>query len=173
MSAHNGWKRREGWIGGGLVLNEFTKILSISLETNFKIQTLEAVWMQIFHHSISITHHSLLITYYSSLKIPYPFGTITQYFSHCLWTPYLSLSTIFFFFPVPKLTEPNEKRKKERNPETRTQWKKKEKKVRTKDRTQEKKGEKNGQKVRLWVPPCVFNYKSVIKLWVMETKNWK
>ena len=55
--------------------------------------------------------------------------------------------------------------------------KKKKKKMEKEDRTQEKKGKKEeekrvkGQKVRLWVPPCVFNYKNAIELWVMETEN--
>ena len=37
---------------------------------------------------------------------------ITQYFSHYLWTPYLSPGAAFFFFSsLPKLTEPSEKKK--------------------------------------------------------------
>ena len=34
-----------------------------------------------------------------------------------------------------------------------------------------KKKRVKGQKLRLWVPPYVFNYKNAIDLWVMETEN--
>ena len=45
--------------------------------------------------------------------------------------------------------------------------KKRKRKKKEEDQTQEKKGKKKsvkGQKVRLWVPPCVFNYKNTIEL---------
>ena len=53
--------------------------------------------------------------------------------------------------------------------------KKKKEEGRIEDWTQEKKGGKKSQKVQLWVPPCVFNYKNAIELWIMETENtlWK
>ena len=87
------------------------------------VWNLSSVWISFFHHSIFITHHS-------SLKIPYLFSTITQYFSHCLWAPYLSLGAAFFFFPrtqthrTQKKKNPNspnpvkeeEEKKKPRNP---------------------------------------------------------
>ena len=76
---------------------------------------LRAVWMAFFHHSISITHH---------FKIPHPFGTITQYFSHYLWAPYLSLGAAFFFFFF-NITEPSEKEKRKKRKETQIRRKKK------------------------------------------------
>ena len=45
--------------------------------------------MAFFHRSISVTRHSSLITHH--LKYHTPFGTITQYFSHCMWAPFLAL----------------------------------------------------------------------------------
>ena len=74
---------------------------------------------------------------------------ITQYFSHYLWTLFLSpvqlflFSFFFFFFQV--LTESNEKKYK--------------KKV------------KRWSKVATIGPLCVFNYNIAIELWVMETEN--
>ena len=49
----------------------------------------------------------------------------------------------------------------------------KKKKKKTKHPTQEKKKNQSGQKLRPVLfagPSCVFNYKNVIELWVMETK---
>ena len=98
-----------------------------------------------FRHSSLITHH---------LKYPIPVWhhhslVITQYFSHCLWAPYLSLGAafFFFFFSIPKLTEQSEKKEKKKKPRNLNRVKeegkkKKKKKARTKNRTQEKKGEK-------------------------------
>ena len=40
---------------------------------------------------------------------------ITQYFSHYLWVPYLSLIAGFFFFFLPKLIEPSGKKKRRTN----------------------------------------------------------
>ena len=84
------------------------------------VSNLGLVWINIFHHSISVTHHS-------SFKIPYPFGTITHLLllnifhticgSH---TCYLVLF-FFFFFPIPKLTVNlflKKKKKKNRSPTT-------------------------------------------------------
>ena len=56
--------------------------------------------------------------------------SITQYFSHYLWVPYLSLIASFFF--LPKLTKPSEKKKKKKRKEkkretqNRPKWKKEE-----------------------------------------------
>ena len=76
---------------------------------------LEAVWMLFFGYSIFVTYH---------FKIPCLFGSITHfpslYFSHYLWALYLSpdatlfLFLFIYFFLVPKLTEPSEKKKKTR-----------------------------------------------------------
>ena len=74
---------------------------------------------------------------------------ITQYFSHYLWAPYLSLDAAFsfsFFSSIPKLTEPREKKKK-------------------------LKVVKSCDWVLFVGPLYVFNYNIVIKLWVMETEN--
>ena len=90
--------------------------------------------MQIFHHSIFVTHHSTLSFWHHYSLV------ITQYFSHYLWAPKLSLDAAFFF-PVPKLTEPNEKKKKLKT-ET-SEKRRRKKKGRIEDQTQEKKGKKN------------------------------
>ena len=66
------------------------------------------------------------------------------------------------------------KKKKPRNPNPVKEEGKKEKKRRknTRDRTHEKKGkEKKGRLVKRCGSLCVFNYKNVIKLWVMENEN--
>ena len=68
---------------------------------------------------------------------------ITQYFSHYLWAPYLSLDAAFsfsFFSSIPKLTEPSEKKKKS----------------------------KVGQKLRLWVP-----YVCLITILPLSYELWK
>ena len=76
-----------------------------------------------------------------------------------------------------------EERGKKKNPrgEDRTQWKKKGKKKKKKETQEEmtepserrKEKKKSKGKVELWLvgPPCVFNYKNVFELWVMETEN--
>ena len=130
-----------------------------------------------FCHSISVTRYSSLITHHSSLithhsKIPCLFGTITQYFSHYLWVPYLSPGAAFFFsLSLSSLQYPNSPnlvRKKKKKPRTnRTNEKKKK---RTEQPTQEKKGKKSQKMVKscgyvLFVGPlCVFNYNIVIEL---------
>ena len=104
--------------------------------------------------------------------------SITQYFSHYLWAPYLSLGAVFSFFfsLVPKLTEPSKKKKRPRT--NRTSERRRRKKKRIKQPTQEKKGKKKIQKVVRscgWVLfvglLCVFNYNIAFELWVMETEN--
>ena len=130
-----------------------------------------------FHHSIFITHHSLL-------NFSHPFDIITQFPSlnifHTICGPIL-VSQYIFFFLVPKLTEANIIKKK--TPELKTnrpnQWKKKkkkkERKKERKNRTANlKKKSQSDQKLRLVLfagPSCVFNYKNVIELWIMETEN--
>ena len=95
--------------------------------------------MQIFHHSIFVTHHSSLIT------LPYPFGTITHLSSLNIFHTVCGLQSChsmqLFFFPIPKLTEPNEKKKKLKT-ET-SEKRRRKKKGRIEDQTQEKKGKKN------------------------------
>ena len=103
---------------------------------------------------------------------------------------YLSAGTafFFFFFSVPKLTEANIKKKKnqnwrlnqwkkkkerKKNPEQKTEPVKKKKKREPNSQPRKKKGESD-QKLRLVLfagPSCVFNYKNVIELWVIETEN--
>ena len=67
------------------------------------VSNLGLVWINIFHHSISVTHHS-------SFKIPYPFGTITHLLLlnifHTVCGPHTCHLVLFFFFffPIPKLT---------------------------------------------------------------------
>ena len=155
--------------------------------------------MQIFHHSLLITYHSLLITYHSSLKIPYTFGTITQYFSHCLWAPYLSLGTTFFF-PVPKLTEPNKKKRKKETQKPEPSERRRKKKQELKTEPRKRKGKKMvnrcgcgslhvclitkvslnydwwkqkiGNKVMV-LPNGLFTISpTIFELWVMETELW-
>ena len=66
----------------------------------------------------------------------------------------------------------SEKKKRERRrTEERISEEKKRKKKRTEDQLVKKKKRVKGQKLRLWVPPCVFNYKNAIELWVMKTEN--
>ena len=69
------------------------------------VKHLGGVWIPFFNHSISITQNTLLVWYHHSL-------VITQYFSHCLWAPYLSLGVAFFFFPVSLNLVKKEKEKK-------------------------------------------------------------
>ena len=92
------------------------------------LRGLEAIWIIFFHHSISITQHSSLITHHSSLFTlntihvwHYYSISITQYFSHFLWVPFLSQCSFYFyfyFFKVPRSPEPvKEKKEKKRNPD--------------------------------------------------------
>ena len=127
-----------------------------------------------FRHSSLITHHSKYYTRLAHHSI-----SITQYFSHYLWVPYLSLIAGFFFF-LPKLTEPSEKRERERETQNipkkrketqnRPKWKKKKKELNSQEESKKKKV-KSCSWYYLWVPFCVFNYNIAIELWVMETEN--
>ena len=88
--------------------------------------------------------------------------SITQYFSHYLWAPYLSLGAVFSFFfsLVPKLTEPSKKKKdpEQTEPVKEEEEKKKESNSQPR-RRKEKKKSKGGQKLRLSTvcepPMCV------------------
>ena len=148
--------------------------------------------MQKFHHSISvtqfpllITHNSSLITHHSSLNFSHSFGTITHFPSlnifHTICGPYTCHSELFFFFQYPKTRTQWKKKGKKKVQITRTQWKKKTKQKQKqkqkpwrRNQTQKKKGKKKVKRCG-WVmtsgSPCVFNYKNVIELWVIETKN--
>ena len=125
-----------------------------------------------FHHSISVTHYSLLITHHSSLITlnttsvwHHHLISITQYFSHYLWAPYLSVQLFFFFFPIPKLTEPSEKKKK----------KKKKKESNSQPGEERKKKSQKWSKVAarycLWVPyVCLITILSLsYELWKLKT----
>ena len=72
------------------------------------VKHLGGVWIPFFNHSISITQNTLLVWYHHSL-------VITQYFSHCLWAPYLSLGAAFFFF-FPVSLNPVKKEKEKKKP---------------------------------------------------------
>ena len=145
-------------------------------------------FLSLITHHFKILHTFGTITQLPSLNI---FHTICEpHICHSV-----QLFFFFFFFPVPENQTRKEKKKKETQI-TRTQWKKEKKKEDTWDRTQEKKGKKKKRKkedtwdrtkekkenkkvdwskgaAELWLVgfPCVFNYKNVIKLWVMETEN--
>ena len=71
-----------------------------------------------FHHSSLITRYSSLITHHSSLKIPYPFGIITHLSSlnifHAVCGPHTCHSVQYFFFFLPKLIKPSEKKIKKK-----------------------------------------------------------
>ena len=134
------------------------------------------VWMHIFHQ-IFITQFPLLITHH--FKILHPFGTNTQYFSHYLWAPYLSLDATFLFFSqYPETRTRKGKKIIKKNPDhpnpVKEEGKKRKRKKEEPRRREEKKkvGWSKGA-AELWLmgPPCVFNYKNAIELWVMETKN--
>ena len=69
---------------------------------------------------------------------------ITQYFSHYLWVPYLSLVQFFFFFSlVPRLIEPSGKKNRTARPnQTEPVKKKKKKKPRPNSQPRRKKKKK-------------------------------
>ena len=64
-------------------------------------------------------HHSPLITHHLSLKIPYPFNTITHFPSlnifHTIYGPH-TCHSVHFFFQYPN--SPNPVKKKKKTPET-------------------------------------------------------
>ena len=151
-----------------------------------KIQALVGLFFVITQFPSLITRYSSLITRNTTPVWHHHSISITQYFSHYLWAPYLSLIAGFFFsifFSVPKLTEPSgKKKKKRRNPEQtevkeRRRRRKEKKKKKKNNRTTKKKGKKKSKVVKscswycLWVPFCVFNYNIATELWVMDTEN--
>ena len=101
-------------------------------------------------------HHSIFVTYHSSLKIPYPFRTITHLsllnIFHIVCGPHTchSVQLFFFFFLAPKLIEPSEKKKKKnRNPNSPNLVKEEGKKKKKKNKKQELKiepSEREGKK---------------------------
>ena len=141
-----------------------------------------------------ITQFLSPITHHSSLKTHHPVWhhhsfIITQYFSIiCGPIPVPCVAFTLFFFPSTPSTyrtqweknnskNKNEthrtQKKEEGRTEDRTVKKKKKEKEGRRRPNPKKKGKKKvkGQKLRLWVPPYMFNYKNIIELWVMETKN--
>ena len=72
-----------------------------------------------------------------------------------------------------KKKRPNPEKKKKRWIEDWTVKKKKRERQKNwrKNQWRKKKKRVKGQKLWLWVPPCVFNYKNAIELWVMKTEN--
>ena len=108
------------------------------------------VWIPFFHHSISVTHNL-------SLKIPYPFGTITHLSSlnifHTVYGPHTCHSVHFFFFLLKKKNK--KKRGKpilEGRRRSHLVWKEKEKKEDKETHAlnpMKKKRKKDGQKLRL------------------------
>ena len=113
-----------------------------------------------FCHSISVTRYSSLITHHSSLithhsKIPCLFGTITQYFSHYLWVPYLSPGAAFFFsLSLSSLQYPNSpnlvRKKKKKNPEQTEPMKKEEEKKRKRKKEPNSQPKKKKKKKSKW-----------------------
>ena len=108
------------------------------------------VWIPFFHHSISVTHNL-------SLKIPYPFGTITHLSSlnifHTVCGPHTCHSVLFFFFFSEKKKEKKKgethiRRKKKKPPSVKGKRKKRRgRNARTGPSEERKK--KDGQKLRL------------------------
>ena len=90
-----------------------------------------------FYHSSFVTQFLSFITYHSSLKIPYPFGTITHlsslniFHTVCGAISVTRYSFFFFFFPSTQ-THWNQEKKKKRTQLTETKnimwWREKEKK---------------------------------------------
>ena len=79
----------------------------------------EAVWMQKFHHSISITHH---LIFHTSLA---PSLTFHHSIFFTLFVGPIPLTWCsFFFFSVAKLIEPSRKKKEKRTEPRKTQPKK-------------------------------------------------
>ena len=145
--------------------------------------------------SLNFRHSSLITLKYYTRLAPSLSYHHSIFFTLFVNPIFVTQCNFFFFFPVPKNQTRKEKKKKETQI-TRTQWKKEKKKEDTWDRTQEKKGKKKKRKkedtwdrtkekkenkkvdwskgaAELWLVgfPCVFNYKNVIELWVMETEN--
>ena len=109
-------------------MNSKQKKLGFSQPNTFiSLSGLGHVWFNNFHNSISVIHHSSLITQNTLSVWHHHSLVITQYFSHCLWVPYLSVGAVFFFFFfLFSITKPSEKKKP--RSDHKTQWKKKKKK---------------------------------------------
>ena len=102
-----------------------------------------------FHHPSLITQFLSFITHHSSLKTPHPVWhqhslVITQYFSTIYGPHTCTLCSFYSFFFSFNLQYPNS---------LNLVRKKKKKEL----KTEPVKKKKLGQKVRLQVPPCVFN----------------
>ena len=158
------------------------------------------VWFTFFYHSISITHHSSFITQFPSLithHSKYQGCSVPSLsFHHSLFftlfggpTP-VTVHLFFFFFQVPRNLNPVKKKPQWRRPNPMKKKGKKKKPMKTEPSEEEeekkkknlvrkielvrKKKKKKSQLVKRcsWVgSSCVFNYKNVIELWVMETEN--
>ena len=142
-----------------------------------------------FYHSISVTHHSSLITLNTTPVWHQHSISITQYFLHYLWAPYLSLISGFFFFPpVPKLTKPSgkKKKKKRRNPKQtevkerrrRRRRKKKEKKKKRTEQPTKRRKEKKKKKSQKWSKVaaryCLWvSYVYLITILPLSYELWK
>ena len=74
-----------------------------------KIKALFGLFFVITQFPSLITRYSSLITRNTTPVWHHHSISITQYFSHYLWVPYLSLIAGFFFF-LPKPTKPGEKK---------------------------------------------------------------
>ena len=100
-----------------------------------------------FRYSSLITHHSILSFWHHYSLV------ITQYFSHCLWASKLSLDAAFFF-PIPKLTEPNEKKKKNWRPKpVKKEEEKKKEELKTKPKI--RKGKKMSKGATMGPSMCI------------------
>ena len=95
-----------GYVKSYIISSFCLSIINISLKAKGK-----------FRCFFFITQFPLLITHH--FKIPYPFGTITHLPSlnifHTICGPHTYHSVqLFFFPPLPKLTEPSKKKKMEK-----------------------------------------------------------
>ena len=128
----------------------YTSCNGASFTTDEGNKNYGGVWIPFFHHSISVTHNL-------SLKIPYPFGTITHLSSlnifHTVCGPHTCHSVHFFFF----FSEKKKKKKREKpilegRRRSHLVWKEKEKKEDKETHAlnlMKKKRKKDGQKLRL------------------------
>ena len=125
-----------------------------------------------FHHSISVTHHLLLITL-NTTSVWHNYSI----FFHTICGPHICrCSFFFFFFQVPKLTKPSEKKKTridriiERN-----EKKEKKKELNSQPGEERKKKVKSGQKLRLgtvWY--CLWvHYMCLITILLLSYELWK
>ena len=111
-----------------------------------KIQALFGLFFVITQFPSLITHYSSLITRNTTPVWHHHSISITKYFSHFLWVPYLSLIAGFFFFFFLNPNSPNlvKKKKKDREkPRTDQSGKKKKE---TQNRPKTKKQNQNKSK---------------------------